>query len=272
MTGRSASAAYGEGSQVVTEESFQSSRGTGRLCGFPGLEELLFGCSTCTTEGAAGRRGFHRVADAWNADDADPDSSEEEGGHAESVPDKVDVVLRLIDQGPGSQNRQFFSSRGWVVKNVGGDRYRINERDVRLILVPTGKPIQDFRHLQDVVGWATAKRSARILIQDGPLRQPLLDYLFETGKNESYEKISTEFVGHERLVSFAMKGTPLHGADEESKLQAMRTATSQANERQKRASSTQRSSPAPTSRSVTPLRVQPTVQPQAGSPTGFRVS
>merc|ERR1711957_131961 len=86
----------------------------------------------------------------------------------------------------------------------------------------------DFSHLVKLVGEGSAKLASRILVNDGPLRQPLLDYMMQTGSNEHYDTQGTEnpeqVTGLGKHMSFARPGGP-----DDDRLQAMKDATAQAN-------------------------------------------
>lgn len=231
----------GDRDGCISEVAFEDGQGT--LCGLPGgFSSLLFGCTTCGQAEGDGqqRTGFRRIMDAWNVDVEGHEEDVDQGllEEADLELDKVDVVLKLIDAGPGVQKRDFFRMHGWEMAPLGGDRYHVNGREVRLILLPAGRPLAEYRHLEQRVGWATAKRSARIMVEDGPLKQPLLDYLMETGRNEQYDVRGTENFGavpHAgKMMSFVVDGqAPTRGSCDDQKIDAMKQATFQADMRKR---------------------------------------
>lgn len=85
-----------------------------------------------------------------------------------------------------------FASKGWELGPIGGGRYRLNGRGIKLSLLPLGAPLPYFTHIAPGVGFDVAERAARLTVCDGSLRQPLLDYLLGTGQNESYDQRGTE--------------------------------------------------------------------------------
>jgi len=85
-----------------------------------------------------------------------------------------------------------FASKGWELGSIGGGRYRLNGRAIKLLLLPLGAPLPYFTHIAPMLGFDVAERAARLTVCDGSLRQPLLDYLLGTGQNESYDQRGTE--------------------------------------------------------------------------------
>jgi len=115
-----------------------------------------------------------RDSSRWQAKSAD-----EENMHRE-----LDCVMRSL----GSH----FTSRGWDISHVSGERYMLNGRTIKLSLLPAGAPLPYFTHLASLAGYDTAESASRITVCDGSLRQPLLDYLMVTGQNENYDQRGTE--------------------------------------------------------------------------------
>jgi len=94
-----------------------------------------------------------------------------------------------------NKHHQLFQTHGWEVTKMGHgfSEYLINgERLVRLLQALPGAPLPDTRHLNQMLGPEVAEQARRILVVDGPLQQPLLDYLAQTGRNEQYDKRGTE--------------------------------------------------------------------------------
>mmetsp|Transcript_144228 Transcript_144228/g.401921 ORF Transcript_144228/g.401921 Transcript_144228/m.401921 type:complete len:349 (-) Transcript_144228:243-1289(-) len=85
-----------------------------------------------------------------------------------------------------------FTAQGWNLVHVSGERYMLNGRTIKLSLLPQGAPLPYFTHVSPSVGYDVAERASRIAVSDGSLRQPLLDYLMQTGQNESYDQRGTE--------------------------------------------------------------------------------
>lgn len=202
---------------------------------------FLWGWAACAGSSGDGqqRPGFGRLMDKYNVDIAGGYEGFDNGEHLDEhlELDKVDVVLKLIDSSSGARSGGFFIRHGWELAPLGGDRYKVNGREVRLILLPSGRPVSDFRHLEQHVGWVTAKRSARIMVEDGPLRQPLLDYLLETGRNEQYDVRGIESHGaasHAGMLSFVVESqASTRGSGDDQKIGAMKQATLQAELRQR---------------------------------------
>jgi len=120
-----------------------------------------------------------------------------------------------------------FSEKGLEILHSGGDGYIINGRSVRLWLSQSGSDPQNTLHLRSKVNDETARRAARVLVLDGPLRQPLLDYLLQTGVNEHYDARGTEnptaVTGMARNLEFRV---PLNASND--RVEAMRQAAAQA--------------------------------------------
>mmetsp|Transcript_63487 Transcript_63487/g.200566 ORF Transcript_63487/g.200566 Transcript_63487/m.200566 type:complete len:320 (+) Transcript_63487:69-1028(+) len=103
-------------------------------------------------------------------------------------------------------SREFFALRGWEIVHVSRDRYLLNGRTIKLFLLPPGYALPYFTHISAVFGYDVAERASRIMACDGSLRQPLLDYLMQTGQNESYDQRGTEnpagVEGAGRIIDF----------------------------------------------------------------------
>lgn len=124
--------------------------------------------------------------------------------------------------------RGLFASRKWTVAHMHGDRYRLNGRSIRLLLAPYCPEISYYAHLAKFLDLLAAERASRLRVCDGSLQQPLLDYLLQTGQNESYDERGTENIaivtGDGRLLDFNIAPT-------EDRLLEMRSATIQADMR-----------------------------------------
>eukprot|EP00930_Biecheleria_cincta_P043589 TRINITY_DN29916_c0_g1_i1.p1 TRINITY_DN29916_c0_g1~~TRINITY_DN29916_c0_g1_i1.p1 ORF type:complete len:331 (+),score=78.30 TRINITY_DN29916_c0_g1_i1:69-1061(+) len=106
-----------------------------------------------------------------------------------------------------------FISRGWELRPSGSgeDRYELNGRSVKMQLVRLGTYKASYQHLARDFDLDVAERAARIIVCDGSLRQPLLDYLLQSGQNESYDQRGTENVagvtGPAKYLDFNSKPT-----------------------------------------------------------------
>lgn len=118
-----------------------------------------------------------------------------------------------------------FESKGWEIVPKGGERYSLNGRGIKLRLVPAGAMPPHFQHLLGYVSYEVAERATRITVCDGPLRQPLLDYLLQTGQNESYDQRGTENIAG---VSGAAKLLDFNVAPTGDRIYAMKSAMIQA--------------------------------------------
>jgi len=123
-----------------------------------------------------------------------------------------------------------FVSRGWDLVHSRDDRYTMNGRGIRLFLLPLGIPAPDSVHLANTVGVDAAQRAGRIMVNDGPLRQPLLDYLLQTGHNEHYDARGTE---NSAAVTGAAKHLEFNPPPYGDRIEAMRHATQQADMRRR---------------------------------------
>mmetsp|Transcript_35607 Transcript_35607/g.75815 ORF Transcript_35607/g.75815 Transcript_35607/m.75815 type:complete len:331 (-) Transcript_35607:203-1195(-) len=102
--------------------------------------------------------------------------------------DALQEELKAVILGMGDT----FVQRGWDLAHLCGERYSLNGRTIKLFLFPPGAPLPYFTHIAPSVGYDVAERAARITVCDGSLRQPLLDYLMQTGQNENYDERGTE--------------------------------------------------------------------------------
>jgi len=99
-----------------------------------------------------------------------------------------------------SLHDDLFVQKGWELECLHDDKhcmYSINKRRVRVFSLPSDIPVPDSRHLRSTIGSspllaASAKIAAGIIVNDGPLKQPLFDYLLQTGVNEHYDARGTE--------------------------------------------------------------------------------
>lgn len=125
-----------------------------------------------------------------------------------------------------------FAERGWDVEYLQDDVYCVNDRAVRIFLLPAGIPPPECKHISKVLGAGTAHMAGGIMVQDGPLCQPLWDYLLQTGLNEQYDEQGTE---NPSAVTGAARnldcGFPRWGSHE--RIDAMRCAVVEAEIRQR---------------------------------------
>mmetsp|Transcript_29425 Transcript_29425/g.63803 ORF Transcript_29425/g.63803 Transcript_29425/m.63803 type:complete len:295 (-) Transcript_29425:324-1208(-) len=132
---------------------------------------------------------------------------------------------------------ELFALKGWSVEHVGGDRFRLNGRCVKLQLLPEGYPHPDIRHLEGTLGFEVAARGSFFSVCDGPLRQPLMDYLLHTGRNESYDERGTENIA---IVEGPGKYLDFHIAPTDDRILEMRNAMYQADLRRSASASSRR--------------------------------
>lgn len=125
-----------------------------------------------------------------------------------------------------------FEVQGWDIVHLRSDRYKMNGRKIRVFLLPSGTPIPEYSHSTRTYGREIADKTSMVMVHDGPLRQPLLDYLSQSGKNEHYDARGTEnpveVSGHARKLEYAVTKHALGD-----RIHAMKAATSQAVARRK---------------------------------------
>lgn len=160
------------GVNEIIEEAEESTIGCEDSASDP--EDSSLEDSSASQAQAVSSMPTHRDSSRWQAKNAD-----EEHMHRE-----LDSVMRSL----GS----LFTSRGWDISHVSGERYMLNGRTIKLSLLPAGEPLPYFTHLASLAGYDTAENASRITVCDGSLRQPLLDYLMVTGQNENYDQRGTE--------------------------------------------------------------------------------
>jgi len=135
---------------------------------------------------------------------------------------KMDALIDSIDD--------LIQDEGWEIEHVRTDRYRINARKVRIFLLPGGTPIPEYGHYTRSFGLDVAQKASMVMVHDGPLRQPLLDYMSQSGKNEHYDARGTEnpvaVSGHAKRLEYAVETAALGD-----RIEAMKAATSQASAR-----------------------------------------
>jgi len=206
----------------------------------------MFGCNFCAVDENEGAlRPFHRLGDLWhNGEDGDDteEESEVEKGMVLNIDTDTMIAMRqsALNQRLDAAVKGMqcvLEDEGLSVSHVKGDRYSVNDRNVRLQLLQT--PCE-FAHLTKKFGFDAAKRAAVISVVDGPLHQPLLDYLLQTGRNENYDMRGTEnpcaVTGVGRQLEFLVENpTNIGDPEEASRMEAMRQATMQADLRQRAA-------------------------------------
>jgi hypothetical protein len=135
-----------------------------------------------------------------------------------------------------SHHCDLIEREGWCIKSLGGDRYWIDGRSVQLLLLPEGTARPDCTHYHRLVGSSAADVVETVMVQDGPLWQPLLDYLMQTGINEYYDLRGTEnplaVTGSARNLDFGGIGPEIKTADTDDRISAMQVATAEASLRQ----------------------------------------
>jgi hypothetical protein len=175
--------------------------------------------------------------DDWNLDDSDQPSwafpvlsygglsgmSKKPAGVA-----SIEEALQALKENAGN----LFAEGEWDVTHKCGDRYTINSRTIRIFLLPKGTTPRDFSHISRIIGAGPAEQASRIMVHDGPLKQPLLDYLMQTGLNEHYDRRGTEnpvaVTGKARYMEFAVPAKAMADRQE-----AMRHAAAQADARRR---------------------------------------
>jgi len=125
-----------------------------------------------------------------------------------------------------------FEKEGWAVEYLQDDHYLVNGRDVCIFLLPAGVPVPSAKGVERALSPAVAQFASRMMVSDGPLLQPLLDYLLQTGENEHYDIKGTEnpaaVTGLGRRLEFNTKSK-----DPNDRVEAMLQATLQAEMRRK---------------------------------------
>lgn len=128
-------------------------------------------------------------------------------GQADSSQDLLHQQLEAVRWSAGD----VFAARGWSLTRLSAGRYRFMGRTIKLFLLSPGAPLPFFQHLQKIFDYDTAERAATIMVCDGSLRQPLLDYLLQTGQNESYDERGTENIagvsGAGKFLDWNTQGT-----------------------------------------------------------------
>lgn len=219
------------------------------------FSDQLFGCTLCTVNDndIVPRAGVRRLGGAWDAmedpsydlvdEDPDTDSGLEEA-ELEALERKSGLKSMAYSRSASIEEElealiwntgDLFATQGWDLVHSNGDYYLINGRKVRIFLLPSGTPLPDASHWAPRIGPASAQMAASIMVHDGPLRQPLLDYLMQTGKNEHYDARGTEnpaaVTGMARNLDFAVPATQIGD-----RIGAMKHATVQADLRRRAAS------------------------------------
>lgn len=217
---------------------------------FSELSEQFFGCTICTVNDSDFMHRSYSIS-RYEAE-SDAAGPEDFDGLDEDDPDDHGLFSHFFDKGlrgmekkkPGMRasveeelkslmwsTGDLFTEKGWEIEHVRShDRFSINGREVRIFVLPPGTPLSDFSHHTRMIGLGTAQKAAHIMVHDGPLRQPLLDYLFQTGKNEHYDARGTEnpvaVTGLARNLEFSVPDAALGD-----RIDAMKHATAQADER-----------------------------------------
>jgi len=129
-------------------------------------------------------------------------------------------------------HQELLTENGWKLAHVDGDHYLANGRKVR-ISSPSAQwtSAPEWEHLSSKLGPGTAKMASGLMVNDGPLQQPLFDYLMQTGKNECYDTHGTEnpglLTGAAKMLEFLVPETVLSD-----RYEAMQAAKAQAKWRQ----------------------------------------
>merc|ERR1719321_1154147 len=96
-----------------------------------------------------------------------------------------------------------------------------------MFLLPSIVSQPSYEHLSKHLRNDVVHRASRIIVVDGPLHQPILDYLFHSGINEHYESAGTENTTSPGWLGKALEFQvpPMHPED---RISAMRQAAAQA--------------------------------------------
>jgi len=218
---------------------------------FSQLSEQFFGCTICAVNDGDFMHRSYSIS-RYEAE-SDAPGPEDFDGLDEDDPDDHGMFSHFFDNGLRGMEKKkksgmrasveeelkslmwstgdLFTEKGWEIEHVRShDRFSINGREVRIFVLPPGTPLSDFSHHTRMIGLGTAQKAAHIMVHDGPLRQPLLDYLFQTGTNEHYDARGTEnpvaVTGLARNLEFSVPDAALGD-----RIDAMKHATAQADER-----------------------------------------
>jgi hypothetical protein len=146
------------------------------------------------------------------------------GGLSAPASDVTNIELELEELMENSGD--LFDRKGLEINHHREDHYSVNGRSVRLLVLSRNVAKLDLDHYPAILGDSSAEMKNLILVHDGPMWQPLVDYLLQTGKNEFYDSCGThtnEVVGAARNIDF----TPL--AEIEDRFASMKFATAEAN-------------------------------------------
>lgn len=167
---------------------------------FGHFSQQLFGCTICTVDGSTDYQLRMNEYSADCGDEAgkdyyedfllcDYDESDDDLTERKVQKSEADQILKSLLW----NNADLFDSEGWkIIPKREPNRYNIQDRLVRIFLLPEGTKVKDYSHHLGIIDEESASQAARIMVQDGPLKQPLLDYLRQTGKNEHYDARGTE--------------------------------------------------------------------------------
>jgi len=140
---------------------------------------------------------------------------------------ELDVLVLMSDI--MNLHHELLAENGWKLKHLNDAHYSINGRKV-LITSPSSNISPEWAHLSSKLGPGTARMASTLMVHDGPLEQPLFDYLMQTGLNEHYDTRGTEnpgaVTGVARALDFAVPQTALCD-----RIDAMRHAKAQADVR-----------------------------------------
>mmetsp|Transcript_55055 Transcript_55055/g.128814 ORF Transcript_55055/g.128814 Transcript_55055/m.128814 type:complete len:231 (-) Transcript_55055:94-786(-) len=163
-------------------------------------EQFFQGCTMCNVSDNEfkPRARFAKLQAVNGSDYDDPDDNEEET-ELEFENDKLKGVASEADYAEATTELHMelevlegvLATHGWSVRHTTGDHWDVNGRDVRVYLLPRGIPKPSVRHIENRFPREVAQQAARIMVSDGPLLQPILDYLLATGQNEHYDHRGT---------------------------------------------------------------------------------
>mmetsp|Transcript_34195 Transcript_34195/g.78000 ORF Transcript_34195/g.78000 Transcript_34195/m.78000 type:complete len:274 (+) Transcript_34195:108-929(+) len=255
-------------SEVSRDAGAAEERGQRAIC-FP---ERMLGCTFCSVDD-------NDIVLRSRLQDLEPAGSDDEGD--EDYPHLVGedsifthMAPETSSSGSGSTQKvqqymlalsSVFEKEGWAIEHLHDDRYLINDREVCIFMLPAGVPGPQAKEVERALSPAVAHFASRMMVTDGPLLQPLLDYMLQTGQNEHYDAKGTEnpaaVTGAGRRLEFYF-GNHQNPND---RVEAMMQATMQAEMRRKVSAQSPQATARATVSSVTTPRV---ALPQAVSSQG----
>mmetsp|Transcript_12323 Transcript_12323/g.27985 ORF Transcript_12323/g.27985 Transcript_12323/m.27985 type:complete len:249 (-) Transcript_12323:108-854(-) len=199
-------------------------------------EHVFSGCMVCNPDDTTFEckpRARWTSLQAAIAIDPDDGSDFEEGMEFEVEQGKVMVSSEVVLPPDPQLDREIeemqpiFASHDWTINHRADDRWVVNGRSVRLFRLPEGIPKPSVRHIEKRFPPDVAQHAVRIMVNDGPLMQPILDYLLGSGQNEHYDHRGSSNPGAVRGFG---RGVEMAGNPSD-RLEAMRLASLEASVR-----------------------------------------